>query len=96
MTEIYRQFGGIVLVLLMLAGLLWFAKRRGLARLGFRNRGGERIVTVLERVSLTPQHTLHVLVVGGRRLLLTSSPGNCQLITELPNEPQIPNREMLP
>jgi flagellar biogenesis protein FliO len=84
MNEIYRQFAGVSLVLAVLAAALWLAKRRGLARWNFSTGGGSRVVTVLERISLTPQHTLHVLVVDGRRLLLTSSPSSCQLITELP------------
>jgi flagellar biogenesis protein FliO len=83
MSDIYRQFAGVLLVLALLAAMVWLAKRRGLARWSFPSPGGARLVTVLERILLTPQHTLHVLMVGGRKLLLTSSPGSCQLITEL-------------
>lgn len=85
--EVYRQFGGVLLVLGTLVFLLYMAQRRGWAQWsGLRNTGNQRTVTVLERIRLTPQHTLHVLAIGERRLLVTSSPGSCQLIAELPKE----------
>lgn len=84
MPEMVRQLVGVSIVLATLVALLWFAKGRGWARWrSFRGAGDERIVTVLQRVPLTPQHTLHVLAVGRRRLVVTSSPGSCQLLGEV-------------
>ncbi len=86
MNEMSRQFEGVLVVLTILGGTLWFARNRGFARwnsLALRKPNRERTITVLERVPLTPQHTLHLLAVGERRLLVTSSPSSCQLIGEL-------------
>lgn len=87
MDDMYRQFAGVLIVLGFLGTMLWFARTRGFARwnsLSLRKPSRERTITVLERVPLTPQHTLHLLAVGDRRLLVTSSPSSCQLIVELP------------
>jgi len=93
MAELYRQFAGIVLVLGGLAALLWFARNRGFARLNLAVGGQDRVVKVIERVPLTPQHTLFVVSFAGRTVLLTSSPGSCQLIAELPVSPPAPGPE---
>jgi flagellar biogenesis protein FliO len=86
MDDLYRQFFGIAVVLGALAALLWFAKRRGFARLNFSRPSQTEFVRVLERVPLTPQHTLFVLAIGGRTVLLSSSPGSCQMITDVSEE----------
>ena len=84
MNEIYRQFAGVLIVLAILGAALWLARNRGFAQWKpSRKPGRERTVIVLERVPLTPQHTLHLLAVGERRLLLSSSPNSCQLILEI-------------
>jgi flagellar biogenesis protein FliO len=87
MDEMYRQFAAVLVVLATLIAVLWLAKKHGLARLRSLHRvSGDPIVTVLQRVHLAPQHTLYVLGVGERRLLVTSSPGSCQLISEVSAE----------
>lgn len=84
MDEIYRQFAGVLIILALLGLSLWFARNRGFARWNsLRKPSRERTITVLERVPLTAQHTLHLLAVGDRRLLVTSSPTACQLISEI-------------
>lgn len=70
-------------MLALLAGLLWFAKRRGLARVNFGTSSNARMVKVLERVPLTAQHTLFVISIGERTVVLTASPGSCQMITDV-------------
>ena len=81
----YRQFAGVLLVLGVLIGCLWLLKRRGFVRFtGVRGESRpDRVVTVIERVPLGAQHALHVLQIGRRRVLISSSPGSCQLITEI-------------
>jgi len=37
----------------------------------------------VERIPLTAQHTVHLVQIGERRVLIASSPGSCQLITEI-------------
>jgi flagellar biogenesis protein FliO len=45
--------------------------------------GQERVMKVVERIPLTAQHTVHLVQIGERRVLIASSPGSCQLITEI-------------
>jgi flagellar biosynthetic protein FliO len=83
MEDLYRQLFGIVIVLGALMALLWYARKRGFARLNIGTGGSNRLLKVVERVPLTPQHTLFVVTVSDRTMLLSSSPGSCQLIVEL-------------
>ena len=85
MEDMYRQFFGVLLVLGILVAALYLLKQRGIARFtGIRRLGGpERIMKVVERIPLTPQHTMHLVQIGQRRVLISSSPGSCQLITEI-------------
>jgi flagellar biosynthetic protein FliO len=83
MDDLYSQFIGILIVLAALIALLWYARRRGFARLNIGGAGTKSMVRVLERTALTSQHTLIVVSAGERTLLLGSSPSSCQLIAEL-------------
>jgi flagellar biogenesis protein FliO len=83
MEDLYRQFVGIVIVLGTLITMLWYARKRGFARLNIGVSGPNRLLKVMERVPLTPQHTLFVVSIAGRIIVLSSSPGSCQVITEV-------------
>jgi len=85
MEDMYRQFLGVLLVLAILVTALYLLKQRGIVRFtGARVTGGaDRVVKVIERVPLTAQHTVHLVQIGQRRVLISSSPGSCQLITEI-------------
>lgn len=85
MEDMYRQFLGVLLVLAILVIALYLLKQRGIVRFtGARVLGGaDRVVKVIERVPLTAQHTVHLVQIGQRRVLISSSPGSCQLITEI-------------
>ena len=83
MEDLYRQFVGIVIVLGALIATLWYARKRGFARLNIGVSSPNRLLKVIERVSLTPQHTLFVVSIADRTLVLSSSPGSCQVITEV-------------
>jgi flagellar biosynthetic protein FliO len=82
MEEMYRQFFGVMVVLAILIAVIYLLKQRGIARFAGM-RGPERIVKVIERIPLTAQHAVHVVQIGQRRVLLSSSPGSCQLIAEI-------------
>lgn len=84
MEDMYRQFLGVLLVLAILVIVLYLLKQRGIVRFTARALGKTgHIVKVIERVPLTAQHTMHVVQIGQRRVLISSSPGSCQLITEI-------------
>jgi len=79
--EITEQIGMILLVFALLGGLLWFFKKRGIASLPIRGRGGNtRRLEVLERVALTPQHALHLVRVSGKVILVGTAPSSCTVM----------------
>jgi flagellar biogenesis protein FliO len=85
--QLTEQIGMVLLVFGLLGGLLWFAKRRGLASFpmasfpkGFGRGGNTRRLEILERVSLTPQHALHLVRVSDRTVLIATAPSSCTLL----------------
>jgi len=74
-----QQFGAVAAVLILLAACLWWLRRRGLAALPLRNGNG-RLLKTLERLSLGPQHSLHLVQLGEEKLLVACSPAGCALL----------------
>jgi flagellar biosynthetic protein FliO len=77
----------VSLVLALLFGLLWLARRKGLAALSLRLAmpGGRRAakqMRVIERVPLSGQHSLHLVACGGRLLVVAVSPGGCSTLAD--------------
>jgi len=79
--QLTEQIGMVLLVFALLGGLLWFSKRRGLAAFSIRGRSvNGRRMEVLERVSLTPHHALHLVRVSDRTVLIATAPSSCELL----------------
>jgi flagellar biogenesis protein FliO len=85
--QLTEQIGMVLLVFALMGGLLWFAKRRGMASFpmasfpkGFGRSGNTRRLEVLERVPLTPQHALHLVRVAERTVLIATAPSSCTLL----------------
>ena len=77
----------IFFVLLLLVVALWFLKRRGLATLNTtmaKRLGKQKFMQVLERVPLTANHSLHLVRVHDRVILIGVSPSGCSQIDSLP------------
>lgn len=68
----------IALLLLCLA----FLRRKGIAqvRLFRPAAGSSRNLEVLDRLVLTPQHSIHLVRVAGDQLLIGLSPSGCSLL----------------
>jgi flagellar biogenesis protein FliO len=81
MEEI-RQALGVLVALGVLGGALWWLRRKGLAQFAVGTRGGGRAksMKVVERLALTPQHSLHLVRVGERTILVSASPAGCSLV----------------
>jgi flagellar biogenesis protein FliO len=75
-----RQMAAVGAVFLLLGGLLWWMRRRGFAAPG-KARGARRM-EVLERLSLGPQHSLHLVRWDGATLLVACSPAGCTRIAD--------------
>ena len=81
MEEI-QQVLGVVMVLALLGGSLWWLRRKGLAQFAVRGPGGgkTRSMKVVERLALSPQHSLYLVRVADRTMLIAASPGGCSIL----------------
>jgi flagellar biosynthetic protein FliO len=84
--EVIQQMAAVAVILLLLGVTLWVLRRRGLAGVSLGNRVATRRMRCLERLPLGPQHTLHLIRVGGTELLLASSPAGCSLVHEFASQ----------
>jgi flagellar biogenesis protein FliO len=74
------QLGAVGLVLGLLAATLWWLRRRGIAGVIPRKRTAGRRMECLDRLVLGPQHTLHLVRLGDRTMLMAASPAGCALV----------------
>lgn len=80
-----QQLMMVLAVFALLGGLLWLMRRRGGLAFSPR-RTGARQVEVLERVPLTPQHSLHLVRVAGKVVLIGTAPSACTLLDHSTSE----------
>jgi flagellar biogenesis protein FliO len=77
-----EQAGAVLAVLVLLGATLYALRGRGFAmvmpRRGFG--GTVRQLESLERLSLTPQHSLHLVRVEDRTVLVAVSPHGCSIV----------------
>ena len=83
--EVVREMASVGAVLLLLAVTLWFLRRAGWtsSRVG---KCRERRLESLERLSLSPQFTLHLVRLDGTTLLLASTASGCTVVDRRPGE----------
>jgi flagellar biogenesis protein FliO len=74
-------------VLAGLGGSIWLLQRRGFAKFGglskfggFAVRRPERKLQIIEKLQLTPQHSLCLVRMEGRTLLISTAPSSCRLL----------------
>jgi flagellar biogenesis protein FliO len=81
--ETIQQTGAVAAVLALLLLTLWWLRRRGLAgvvSLPLARKANARCMESLERLPLGPQHTLHLVRLGGAAFLISASPAGCALL----------------
>lgn len=85
--EWMEQLLAVTAVLGLLFVSLWVLKRKGLVRNGFRRpaRPGQPRLEVIDRLALTPQHSLHLVRLADRTLLVGLSPQGCNLLESGPS-----------
>ncbi|MBM3774749.1 MAG: flagellar biosynthetic protein FliO [Acidobacteria bacterium] len=77
--EVIQQIGSVLLVLALLAGTLWWLRRRGPAHFARAAKRGRQLELV-DRLPLGPQHSLHLVRIADRALLVAVSPSGCRLL----------------
>jgi hypothetical protein len=83
--DVLRQVFSVLLVFSLLGAVLWLLRRggrisfQGLAKM--RVQGNTRSMIAVERLVLTPQHTLHLVCIHGREVLVATHPQGCSVIT---------------
>jgi flagellar biosynthetic protein FliO len=78
-----EQILAALFVLALLGGSLWLLRRKGLASLNLtfpKRFSGARQMRIVERVSLTAHHSLHLVRIHNRTILIGVSPSGCNRI----------------
>jgi len=90
--EPIRQILAVLLVLGLLGAALFWLRSKGVARFSVKGLGrtGNRQMRAIEQLRLTPQHSLHMVKVGDRVLLVALSPGGCSVLNTGDLQIQIP------
>ena len=80
--EAFQQLWAVVVVLGVLCGGLWLLKRKGWARTALRRGAEDGLprLEIVDRLPLTPQHSLHLVRLADRTLLIGLSPNGCNLL----------------
>ncbi|HZT30577.1 MAG TPA: flagellar biosynthetic protein FliO [Bryobacteraceae bacterium] len=78
--QVIQSLAAVFSVLLLLALALWWLRRRGLAQFGSPGARTMHRLQLLERLSLTPQHSLLLVRVDGKTVLIALSPSGCCLL----------------
>jgi flagellar biogenesis protein FliO len=76
--ELWRESAALVTVFGLLGAALWALRRRT----GGLGAGVSKSLTAVERIALTPQHTLHLIRISQRELLVATHPHGCTLLIE--------------
>jgi flagellar biosynthetic protein FliO len=82
--DIVRQMLAVVVVFAALGGALWALRRNGSARWTGLRRKRTGYLQPIERVALSPHHSLHLVRFGDRALLLSAHAGGCTLLDSAP------------
>jgi flagellar biosynthetic protein FliO len=85
--ETFSQSIAAFLVLVLLVAFLWAMRRRGLASFNFaltKSMAKQKAMQVVERLPLTAHHSLHLVRVEDRVILIGVSPSTCTQIDAFP------------
>lgn len=82
-----QPFFAVLFVLLSLWGAVAFLRKKGIAVWNKPLRKQEPYIQQLDRMRLTPQHSIHLLRVEERRLLIAVHPQGMTLLEEGVRQP---------
>ena len=79
--EYLQQTLAVLAVFGLLGGALWWLRGRGLARFAITGpKKSAGVLSQLERLPLSATHSLHLIRMADRAILIASWPGGCQAI----------------
>jgi len=79
--EMFQQLFAVVAVLGALSMVVWALKRKGWVRMSARaSRDSGTRLEVIDRLVLTPHHSVHLIRLADRTLLIGLSPNGCNLL----------------
>lgn len=82
--EVLQQIAAVLAVLGLLAGSLWWLRRRGIAYIATPRRRAPGVLQNVERLQLSATVTLHLVRVADRAILIAASPSGCQVVESSP------------
>jgi flagellar biosynthetic protein FliO len=86
--DILRQSLAITFVFALLWAALWFLRKRGTIRIGFpKVRGAQSVLESRGRLALGPQHSIHVVRVGERDMVVAVHPAGVTVLCRASQSP---------
>jgi len=70
----------VIIVCVGLAVAFFWLRKKGFVQAAATLQRRSSTMRVIERVHLTPQHSLHLVNLGNRTILVAASPSNCQIL----------------
>ncbi len=84
--EALGQAAAVFTVLAVVGLVSWLARRGSVGtftlRALMRNAESDRQMKLIERITLTPQHSIHLIRTHERDLLLVTHPHGCSVVQE--------------
>ncbi len=83
--EPLQQATAVFVVLALLGLAFYWLRAKGVARFALPGMAGsgQRRLQSIERLPLTAQHSLHLVRVAGRLVLIAVSPGGCSVLDSI-------------
>lgn len=97
--DVVRDVFSVLTVFGLLGAALWALRRRAAAgwvgaikgwpgSFARQAQGKSRSIETIERMALTPQHSLHLVRINGRELVVATYPQGCALLLETSGAPR--------
>jgi flagellar biogenesis protein FliO len=82
-VEALRQIAALVFVFGLLGLALWWLRGKKMIAFGAARKGNSKL-QIVDRIRLTPQHSIHVVRIGKRDLVIAVHGSGCTLLETLP------------
>jgi flagellar biogenesis protein FliO len=77
--DFLQPLAAVGFVMALLSGALFLLKKRG--AVSFRGKSGR--MEAIERLSLGPHHTLHLIRLDGKSIVVATAPTSVQVLGEI-------------